>query len=278
MSVELVLARIAQIEAALSAPSAASAATLTAAATPTSSATSATTTAATSTPTATTAGVGGSSATTASFADTLVSALAPEADATATLLDDGGTSSPAADQTTVSSALSQLLAADPALGAAGSTLATTPTAASAGGGNQSIVQIAQSQVGVTEQPPGSNDSPTIAAYRSATSGAIPGAPWCAYFVSWVARQAGEPLGAQGQGFGSVADIWSWAQQTGRAVTNGPGVVPQPGDLIVFGDHHVGIVDQVLPDGDIETVEGNYDNSVSMVTRSPDEATGYVRMS
>lgn len=141
-----------------------------------------------------------------------------------------------------------------------------------------IVAAAESQVGQTEQPPGSNESPAIAMYRSATSGAIPGAPWCAYFASWAARQAGEPIGAQGEGQGSVAGIWSWAQSVGRAVSNGPGVVPQPGDLIVFGDQHVGIVKEVLPNGNIETIEGNYENKVALNVRTPTEATGYVRMS
>ena len=140
-----------------------------------------------------------------------------------------------------------------------------------------MVQIAEAQLGQTEQPPGSNDGPAIAAYRTATAGATAGEPWCAYFASWVANQAGAPLGDQGQGLGYVGDIWSWAQQHGRAIPNAPGVVPSPGDLIVFGNHHVGIVDQVLPDGRIETIEGNYENKVSQVIRSPSEATGYVQM-
>ena len=114
-------------------------------------------------------------------------------------------------------------------------------------------------------------------YRTATAGAIPGAPWCAYFASWVARQAGEPLGASGEGLGSVAQVWSWAQSTGRAIPNGPGVIPQPGDLIVFGDEHVGIVRGVLPNGDIQTIEGNYENKVAANVRTPTEATGYVNM-
>lgn len=143
---------------------------------------------------------------------------------------------------------------------------------------QRIVSIAETQVGQTEQPPGSNESPAIAQYRTATQGAIPGAPWCAYFASWAARQAGEPLGSQGQGLGAVSEIWSWAQSTGRAIPNGPGVVPQPGDLIVFGDEHVGIVRRVLPDGDIETIEGNYENKVAFNVRTPSEPTGYVNMS
>jgi len=140
-----------------------------------------------------------------------------------------------------------------------------------------IVQAAEGQIGQTEQPPGSNESPAIAGYREATAGAIPGAPWCAYFASWAARQAGEPIGAGGAGLGSVSEIWSWAQSTGRAIPNGPGVTPQPGDLIVFGDEHVGIVRGVLPNGQIETIEGNYENKVAANVRSPGEATGYVNM-
>ncbi len=130
-------------------------------------------------------------------------------------------------------------------------------AAGQGSPGSRIVAIAESQLGQTEQPPGSNESPAIAQYRSATAGAIPGAPWCAYFASWAARQAGEPIGARGEGAGAVSEVWSWAQSTGRAIPNGPGVVPQPGDLIVFGDEHVGIVRDVLPDGQIQTIEGNY---------------------
>jgi hypothetical protein len=140
-----------------------------------------------------------------------------------------------------------------------------------------IVAIAESQLGQTEQPPGSNESPAIAEYRTATAGAVPGAPWCAYFASWVARQAGEPIGEAGQGAGAVSEVWSWAQSSGRSIPNGPGVVPQPGDLIVFGDEHVGIVRDVLPNGQIQTIEGNYENKVSANVRSPTEATGYVDM-
>jgi hypothetical protein len=152
----------------------------------------------------------------------------------------------------------------------------SPTAGT-GGGAAAMVQIAEGEVGQAEQPPGSNNSPRLATYRTATQGAQAGEPWCAYFVSWVARQAGIPLGAQGQGFGYVGDIWNWAQQTGRAIPNGHGVVPTPGDLIVFGDHHVGLVEKVLPDGSIQTIEGNYSDKVSRVVRGASEATGYVRM-
>ncbi len=150
-------------------------------------------------------------------------------------------------------------------------------AGGAGGGSR-IVSAAESQIGQAEQPPGSNESPAIAEYRAATAGAAPGAPWCAYFASWAARQAGTPLGPQGEGLGSVSAIWSWAQSAGRAEPNGPGVVPRPGDLIVFGGEHVGVVKGVLPDGSIQTIEGNYENKVSLNVRPAGEASGYVSMS
>ena len=146
------------------------------------------------------------------------------------------------------------------------------------GGGSRLVAAAESQLGQSEQPPGSNEGPAIAQYRAATAGAAPGEPWCAYFASWAAGQAGTPLGAQGEGLGSVSAIWSWAQSSGRAVANGPGVAPKPGDLIVFGDQHVGIVKEVLPSGQIATIEGNFENKVAANVRSPTEATGYVSMS
>jgi len=187
----------------------------------------------------------------------------------------------AAAQTTTPTAATTSLTGT---GATGATFASTLQGAmstqgvtSGSGAGNTMVQIAESQIGQSEQPPGSNDGPAISMYRTAASGAAPGEPWCAYFASWVAKQAGEPIGSSGQGLGYVGDIWSWAQQTGRAIPNGPGVTPTPGDLIVFGDHHVGIVDKVLPNGDIQTIEGNYSNKVSQVVRSPGEATGYVQM-
>jgi CHAP domain len=145
-----------------------------------------------------------------------------------------------------------------------------------GGGGPAMVQIAEAEVGQAEQPPGSNDSPRIAQYRQATAGSGVG-PWCAYFVSWAAKQAGTPLGDQGQGFGSVDELYAWAQRSGRAVANGPGVVPKPGDLIVFNEH-IGLVEAVQPGGSIQTIEGNSSDQVSRRVHSAGDAVGYVRMS
>jgi hypothetical protein len=152
----------------------------------------------------------------------------------------------------------------------------TPLPASAGSqAGLRALSIAEAEVGQGEQPPGSNDSPRIATYRSATVGAYAGAPWCAYFVSWAAAMAGAPIGEQGQGYGAVEQIHDWAARTGRLLPSS--ATPQPGDLILFGGRHVGIVESVNADGSLTTVEGNHSQAVSRVHRSPAEATGYVRL-
>jgi hypothetical protein len=244
MSLESTLTRIGQIESMFAPPAAASS----------------------------TAAASSSEGTDGSSSSTFAAALQQASSAQSAL---GGDSTDGSGTTTLLGGANGLSATTPVgLSAAG---LYTPTSTAGAAGDPAMVDIAATQIGQAEQPDGSNNGPAISMYRTATAGAMAGEPWCAYFVSWVARQAGTPLGDQGQGFGSVSQIWSWAQEHGRAITNGPGVVPQPGDLIVFGGEHVGIVDKVLPNGDIQTIEGNYSNKVSQVVRSPTEATGYVRM-
>jgi hypothetical protein len=152
--------------------------------------------------------------------------------------------------------------------------ATPVTGGTAAG--QAMLRLAQAEVGVAEQPPGSNDAPRIAQYRQATAGSGVG-PWCAYFVSWAAREVGAPLGDAGQGYGLVADVWSWAQRSGKAIpaSSGP---PQSGDLIVWNGH-IGIVESVAADGTITTIEGNSSDQVSRRTHdaSGDGALGWVRV-
>src|ERR671910_146775 len=162
-----------------------------------------------------------------------------------------------------------------ALQGATATTAAAPVQAGGTPAGQAILAAVRPEVGQAEQPPGSNDSPRIAQYRQATAGSGVG-PWCAYFVSWAARQAGVPIGDSGQGYGLVDDVMAWGQRTGKALPAGS--TPQPGDLIVW-DEHIGIVESVGADGSIHTIEGNSSDSVAKRTYGSDGggAVGYVRL-
>jgi CHAP domain len=173
------------------------------------------------------------------------------------------------------SSFSSMLTSAMGPGAVGTASPLAPVAPAGAGGGSAIVAAASAEVGQAEQPPGSNDSPRIAQYRSATAGAPGPGPWCAYFASWACRQAGVPLGDHGEGFGSVDALYAWAQRTGRAAPTGSGYVPKPGDLIVF-DEHIGVVESVLPSGQIQTIEGNSSDQVARRTHSAGEAIGFVR--
>jgi hypothetical protein len=134
-----------------------------------------------------------------------------------------------------------------------------------------IVTIARREFakGVREIPRGSNNSRGIARYRGALSPRPPAAAWCAFFASWVTRQAGAPLGAHGHGIASAAGIGIWARRTGRWRR-----VPRAGDVAVYIGH-VGIVTSVRGSR-MTTIEGNWSDRVSRLSRRRSEALGFAR--
>jgi cell wall-associated NlpC family hydrolase len=147
---------------------------------------------------------------------------------------------------------------------------------------QNIADIATRELGVREEPSGSNTGARIAEYRTATAGSGVG-PWCAYFTSWVTAQAGVPIGANGQGEGYVPNVQKWAAESGKWIPAGQAPA-QVGDLVVFDRgndgvlDHIGVVTQVNADGGITTVEGNSSNAVSQRTYAAGDAAvnGFVR--
>ena len=137
-----------------------------------------------------------------------------------------------------------------------------------------VVRAARAELarGVHEMPDGSNESPRIARYRSAVRWSGGPAAWCGYFASWVAREAGVPVGEGGQGIGLVSEFRRWGKRTGRWET-----APRRGDVVVFRHGHVGIVEQVAGAA-VVTIEGNHDNRVARVWRGRGEIRGFVRLS
>lgn len=142
---------------------------------------------------------------------------------------------------------------------------------------QQIVNLARKEIGVSESPPGSNDGTRIREYRTATAGANSPGPWCAYFVSYLCKQAGAPIGAGGAGTGYVPTLEQWGRNTGRYFS---GQLPQPGDIAIFNfgggiANHTGIVESVDADGTIHTIEGNSSDRVSQRTYKLSQIKGFV---
>lgn len=118
---------------------------------------------------------------------------------------------------------------------------------------RAIVARAQSALGVTEDPPGSNRGHRIDEWLQRAH-ASSGLPWCAAFASWcldtVAIAGALALGSH---FPPAAEPW-------------------PGDVMFFatggGKGHCGIVLGVS-DHEVMTVEGNCQDAVRCVRRARD---------
>ena len=118
-------------------------------------------------------------------------------------------------------------------------------------------------VGVREIPPGSNRT-MFGRWFGAD-----GVPWCAIFASYcfdvgagvVLCRGWHGAGVGPRGVAYVPTLSAWLRATGRVVDE-----PAPGDLVVFDwdgglPDHAGLVIRALPDGRIETVEGNAHDEV-----------------
>jgi hypothetical protein len=132
-----------------------------------------------------------------------------------------------------------------------------PEAASA----SAIVRVAESQVGQGEHPSGSD----CTIYG-------PCEEWCSLFAAWVWQHAGVPLPGATALYAYSGSLYTWASQHGGQ-TLPVSARPSPGDAVFYGSGpgeslHVGIVARVLPEGRIETIEGNYAGRVTRVGPFP----------
>lgn len=135
---------------------------------------------------------------------------------------------------------------------------------------QDFLRIAREQIGVAENPKGSNNIKYNTAYYNQTvSGS--GYSWCAVFVWWCMREAGAAdLYYDGKKTAYVPSLLTWAKQNKLVVTK-----PESGDWVIFDwnsnniPDHIGIVDEVGTNT-ITTIEGNTDDAVRRVVRSWDQ--------
>lgn len=116
------------------------------------------------------------------------------------------------------------------------------------------IKIAQGQIGVRENPIGSNSGKQVEAYLNSV-GLGKGYAWCMAFVYWCVLQACIRAGVKTQlkRTGGVRDQYIYCKKI---------VVKEPkaGDIFIIvypnGTGHAGFVEKVLPNGQIQTIEGN----------------------
>ena len=129
---------------------------------------------------------------------------------------------------------------------------------------QRVLRIARGEIGVTENPKGTNRVKYNKEYYGRNvSGS--GYPWCAVFVWWCFKHAG--LSSLIPKTASCAVLMNYFQRAGRFHTSDP----KAGDVVFYDwdnngqPDHVGIVEGVLAAGKINTIEGNLGDKVAKRT-------------
>ncbi len=130
------------------------------------------------------------------------------------------------------------------------------------------VKVAMTQLGIMEDPPGSNRGPQVNAYL-ASVGLPPGLFWCAAFVYWSFDKAAQKIGKVNPLVKTGHVMSHWNKTTGKKITtqeavNKPSLI-KPGHIFILNtggsSGHTGIVEKV-EGGFIHTIEGNSNNSGS----------------
>lgn len=132
------------------------------------------------------------------------------------------------------------------------------------GDSREIVALARNQIGVSDNPPGSNINKFTTWFGVNTG-------WAAIFVAWVFDQAGKP---------NLVDQTASITQQGKWFQNRErwGDRPRLGAIVYFGSPtsftHTGIVESVASDSSFSSIEGNRNGSVQRVQRDLTNVAGF----
>jgi peptidoglycan hydrolase-like protein with peptidoglycan-binding domain len=128
--------------------------------------------------------------------------------------------------------------------------------------SKKAIDVARSQIGVMEKPPGSNRGLEVDDYLGCVN-CPPGNFWCTGFVYWCFDQASKQLNRKNPLVKTAGCLYHWNNSKGKKIAardaiNNPALV-KPGQVFIL-DHgrgmgHTGIVERV-DGGFIHTIEGN----------------------
>ncbi len=124
------------------------------------------------------------------------------------------------------------------------------------------VKVAVGEIGVMEEPPGSNKGKKVNEYLASTN-CPPGLFWCAAFVYWCFKEAAKNLNMPNPVFNTAGVLNHWNKTKGKKIkaadaVNNPSLI-KPGFIFIInhgqGMGHTGIIEKV-EGGFIHTIEGN----------------------
>jgi len=139
---------------------------------------------------------------------------------------------------------------------------------------EKALAFAKTQVGIKEQPLGSNRGPEVDSYL-ASVGLEPGNFWCVAFVYYCANEAARRLDRPNPlpKTGSCSRLYTWAKENGLLVSK-----PEPGDIFLCiggetGHYHTGFMAGPISSDRFPTIEGNSNsdgsaNGIEVASRSP----------
>ena len=146
-----------------------------------------------------------------------------------------------------------------------------PTVPGSGPGNlrTSITQRANTELGLGfTETSHNNCNPYSGYWQRGGTNCPPGQrteSWCADFAAYVWQHAGASVSGI---TASASSFQSTATSRGTWKPRSSGYVPQPGDAVVFGNTHVGVIVVVNSPTSVEMISGNYSDAVSATWFNP----------
>jgi hypothetical protein len=125
-----------------------------------------------------------------------------------------------------------------------------------------IIRIAEAEVGVAEDPPGSNRGKRVQEYQASTSLPGTGWPWCAAWISFVWQAAGVPREVARRIASPSTAVMCTVARSDALVCS-----PRPGAAIVWCGRHVELLHSRLGGGVWRCIGGNSGDAVRWTTRS-----------
>ena len=135
------------------------------------------------------------------------------------------------------------------------------------GGASAAVDFAKSRIGQYRESAGSNRGPQLDSLQKRFG--MSAQPWCAMFTSVAATRGGMPASGR---TASVSEVRRQVQSGGGGYKRGF-QRPKAGDMMLFANRHIAMVDSVNKDGSVNLLNGNGSDGTVSLRKNVAASTG-----